>query len=193
MERLAPSSTKSTKFSQDYPSYFNKPIWHSQVISKMEKGLDKQKGNAGTLEMYKSLFQGLNPITSKAQKKIEIAKKMIESRKKVRKLKPLSIEYIHLKKYKQTLNDPTQKQKFFTSEADAADNILIQSELIRTRKLEQTKQAINFTDGFQSRTFSKDQQFLGRAKDSNIKTIADFDADLKTQKHQSGLLVSTYF
>jgi hypothetical protein len=39
-----------------YPSYFNKPMWHGKVVNKMEKELDTQKGDQGTLDMYKSLF-----------------------------------------------------------------------------------------------------------------------------------------
>lgn len=59
----------------NYPSYFNKPMWHDKVVKKMEDPKTSGKTHPETLELYKSLFSGLKPISEVANKKIQAAAK----------------------------------------------------------------------------------------------------------------------
>lgn len=113
----------------------------------------KGKTHPETLELYESLFQDLKPISSLALKNINSAAKQIQDRKQKRTMNPIKIEYVHLKKYQDTLKDPKQKKKFFETEADASEEVLKIHESQSVKQQAKQSQANNFTSGLRSKTF----------------------------------------
>lgn len=173
--------SKSGKSEANYPVYFSQPQWHSKIIGLMESEDSAGKTKPETLKIYKDLFQGLNPISSGAKKALLKAEETIKKKKKSRKLAPISIEYVHLQKYRDQLHDPQQKVAFFKTEADINEDMLRNSEIFKSEALKQSKDATDFNGTYLSKTFGSYQEFIDAGESTKLKTIKDYDEELKVK------------
>lgn len=85
-----------------------KPRWHSKIVGIMEeqKAVDK-------LEVYNKLFENLPDCPKATELKLKQIEEDVKKRHKSREMKPISIDYIHVKRYQQQLENPQSKTGFF--------------------------------------------------------------------------------
>ena len=75
------------------------------------------------------MFKGVSKTDKKAQQKLKELWAEFD-KPKDRKLKPLSIEYIHLKRYKKKIDDPFNKQAFYEKDYQENDKSAVLLEKI---------------------------------------------------------------
>lgn len=162
------------------PGHLSTPVWYERMVAS-----DKCKKNPKYYQdNYKDMFN------ENDRTKVSTVTKLEETWKKFdkpdsRKLKPLSIEYIHLKRYKNKIDNPFNKQTFFDKEyrndekqvgmlethiKDTVNNLSLQASKLKNLKT--------------SNLDYNKLQFIPTEEFNKIKTRKDFDESLKVQKQQ---------
>lgn len=93
------------------PDHLSTPVWYERMVNS-----EKCKKNPRYYaDNYKYMFNENHSTKISTKAKLEETWKKFDQPDS-RKLKPLSIEYIHLKRYKNKIDNPFNKQTFFDKE-----------------------------------------------------------------------------